>query len=106
MLDRQTNPLEIASKVLKPETIREVRNGGFSNSAYLILDRWALNSPDKLQQLEQRGDLAFLVQLDQQDTIETRTLNSESARQAKLRGMSDWEILEQAGVDTELKVTL
>ena len=106
MLDRQTNPLEIASKVLKPETLREVRNGGFSNSAYLILDRWALNSPDKLQQLEQRGDLAFLVQLDQQDTIETRTLTSDSARQAKLRGMSDWEILEQAGVDTELKVTL
>lgn len=106
MLDRPTSPLEIASRVLKPETIREVKNGGFSNSAYLILDRWALNSPDKLRELEQRGDLAFLVQLDQQDTIEKRTLTSESARQAKLRGMSDWEILEQAGVDTALKITL
>ena len=106
MFDRQTAPLEIARTVLRPETIREVRSAAFTNSAYLILDRWALNSPDELKHLEQQGDLAFLLRLDQQQTIEKRTLCSESARQAKLQGMSDWEILQNAGVDTSLKITL
>lgn len=105
MLDRQTSPLEIARSVLKPETIREVRSGGFTNSAYLILDRWALNDPDQLKRLEQQGDLALLLRLDQQQTLEKRTLCSESARQAKLRGMSDWEILELAGIDMSLTIT-
>ena len=49
MLDRQTAPLEIARTVLRPETIREVRSAAFTNSAYLILDRWALNQPDDLR---------------------------------------------------------
>lgn len=64
-LDRPTAPLEIARTVLRPETIREVRNRGFTNPAYLILDRWALNQPDELKALEARGDLAFQVTLDQ-----------------------------------------
>ena len=105
MLDRQTAPLEIARTVLRPETIRSVRTEGYTNSAYLILDRWALNSPDELKKLEQQGDLAFLLRLDQQQTLEKRTLCSESARQAKLRGMSDWEILELAGIDMSLTIT-
>lgn len=102
MLDRQTYPLEIARKVLKPEMIREVKSGGFSNSAYLILDRWALNSPEKLRKLEMEGDLALLVRLDQQQTLEKRTLSSESARQASLRGMSDFEILQSCGIEMNL----
>lgn len=102
MLDRQTYPLEIARKVLKPEMIREVRSAGFSNSAYLILDRWALNSPEKLRKLEMEGDLALLVRLDQQQTLEKQTLSSESARQASLRGMSDFEILQSCGVEMNL----
>lgn len=52
MWDRPTNPLEIAASVLRPATIRAVRGDGFTNSAYLILDRWALNNPDELKQLE------------------------------------------------------
>ena len=105
MLDRQTSPLEIASTVLKPETIREVRNGGYSNSGYLILDRWALNSPDELKRLEAQGEIAFDLKLYGQQQMEAQALNSESARQARLQGMSDWEILEMAGVDMSLKIT-
>ena len=99
MLDRQTNPLDIARTVLKPETIHDLKVRGFTNSAYLILDRWALNSPDDV--------LTPLVQnlVDQQQAIEKRTLCSESARQASLRGMSDWEILESCGVEMNLKIT-
>lgn len=66
MLDRPTNPLEIAARVLRPETIFAIRNASFTNSAYLILDRWALNNPDGLKALEEQGELALLVRLDQQ----------------------------------------
>lgn len=52
MLDRQTYPLEIARKVLKPETINDVRSGGYTSLGYSILDRWALNSPEELRKLE------------------------------------------------------
>lgn len=105
MLDRQTYPLEIARKVLKPETINDVRSGGYTSLGYSILDRWALNEPEKLKQLEKMGTLDLLVVLDQQTTIENRMLNSETARQASLRGMSDWEILESMGIDMSLKIT-
>ena len=105
MLDRQTAPLEIARTVLRPETIREVRQGGFPNSAYLILDRWALNQPDELRRLEAIHTLDLLVTLDQQCTREANVLNSDSAWEASRQGMSDWEILQNAGVDTSLRVT-
>lgn len=104
MLDHQTAPLEIARRVLRPETILEVTTGGFNNSAYLILDRWALNQPDELRRLEAMGSLHLLVTLDQQATREAQTLNSETARQAELQGMSAWEILENAGIDTSLQI--
>ena len=70
MLDRQTYPLEIARKVLRPETINDVRSGGYTSLGYSILDRWALNSPEKLKMLEAMGTLELLVTLDQQATIE------------------------------------
>ena len=104
-LDRQTAPLEIARTVLKPETIREVKSGGYTNSAYLILDRWALNQPDDLKRREARGQIEFLLKLTNQQQVECHALNSESARQARLQGMSDWEILESAGIDTRLIIT-
>ena len=101
MLDRPTYPLEIARKVLRPETI----NDGYTSLGYSILDRWALNSPEKLKMLEAMGTLDLLVTLDQQATIENRALSSETARQASLRGMSDSEILESMGIDMNLKIT-
>ena len=48
------------------------------------------------------GDLALIVRLDQQQSLEKRTLSSESARQASLRGMSDFEILQSCGVEMNL----
>ena len=106
MLDRQTAPLEIARKVLRPETIREVRNAAFTNSAYLILDRWALNQPDDLRQLEAMNTLGLIVTLSQQQAREASVLNSDSAWEASRQGMSDWEILQNAGIDTSLQITI
>ena len=105
MIEGQTAPLEIARRVLKPETVREVRAVGFTNSAYLILDRWALNSPDLLQALETRGEHFLLTRLEQQMTLEARTLTSDSAWEMGQRGMSTWEILSELGIDTELRTT-
>ena len=105
MFDRQTAPLEIARTVLRPETIREVRSAAFTNSAYLILDRWALNQPDDLRRLEAIHTLDLLVTLDQQCTREANVLNSDSAWEASRQGMSDWEILEMSGVDMSLQIT-
>ena len=105
MLDRQTAPLEIARTVLRPETLREVRRGGFPNSAYLILDRWALNQPDELKALEAKGEIAFMVRLSRQQQVEAHALNSDSAWEMSHRGMSDWEILELAGIDMSLTIT-
>ena len=98
---RQTN-LSAGNRKKGSQARNDSRSAGFSNSAYLILDRWALNSPEKLRQLEMEGDLALIVRLDQQQTLEKRTLSSESARQASLRGMSDSEILQSCGVEMNL----
>ena len=102
MLDRQTCPLEIARKVLKPETINDVRSGGYTLRGYSILDRWALNSPDELKKLEAMGHFDFDLKLYGQQQTEARALSSETARQASLRGMSDSEILQSCGVEMNL----
>lgn len=104
MLDRPTNPLEIAARVLRPETIFAIRNASFTNSAYLILDRWALNNPDELKALEERGELALLVRLDQQETIEKQILCSDSGWLSSRQGMTDFEILRQAEIETDLRL--
>ena len=105
MLDSQTYPLEIARKVLKPETINDVRSGGYTSLGYSILDRWALNSPEDLKKLEAMGDIPFMVKLYGQQQKEAEALSSETSRQASLRGMSDSEILESMGIDMRLKIT-
>ena len=106
MIEGQTPPLAIARKILKPETINEVRRTeGITNSAYLILDRWALNTPELLKALEAKGDHFVMGKLDQQMTLEARTLNSDTAWEMSQRGMSDWEILSELGVDTELRTS-
>lgn len=106
MIEGRTNPLDIASRVLRPETLREVRAAEWPhpNSACLILDRWALNSPDMLQALEKDMEgFTLILRLDQQSNLEKRTLSSDAAWKMSQRGMSDWEILSELGVDTELR---
>ena len=103
------SPEEIKEKssgeVLKPETINNVRSGGYTSLGYSILDRWALNSPDELKKLEAMGRFDFDLKVYGQQQTEARALSSETARLAELRGMSDWEILESMGIDMSLKIT-
>jgi hypothetical protein len=103
MIEGRTAPLEIARRVLKPETIRQLKRDGFPNSAYLILDRWALNSPDILLAWEAWDSFDLLTRLEQQMSWEKAALNSDTAWEMSRRGMSDWEILSELGVNTELE---
>ena len=108
MIDRKTNPLELASRVLEPETIREIKLcPGFGRCAYLILDRWALNEPEALKRLEMSGKttMRLMNRLYDQDAREEQALCSDEGIQMSMSGMSNWEILEIMGVDTRLETT-
>lgn len=105
MYDKPTGLLEIARSVLKPETILDIRSGGYTSRGYSILDRWALNSPDELKKLEAQGKIAFDLKLYGQQQTEARALQSPAAQRMSQNGLSDWEILESLGVDTSLKIT-
>ena len=106
-IEGQTKPLEIARRLLRPETIREVLiyQHNEANLAYSILDRWALNSPELLKATEARSIPHLFLRLEQQKVLEATALNSEEAFSMSRHGMSNWEILEQLGVDTELRHT-
>jgi len=103
MLDRHTAPLEIACGILKQETIRFIQDGGYADSAYKILDRWALNSPDALKRLEALGLPALEERLNAQLEMEIDAYNSESARRAFQQGWTVYEFYEGMGIDTELR---
>ena len=105
MFDRQTAPLAIAMTVLTPETIRDVKSWGYTSRAFSILDRWAMNSPEELKKLESQGGIALDLRLYEQQQKETQVLNGETARLARMRGMSDWEILENSGIETQLRIS-
>jgi hypothetical protein len=98
MLDRQTSPLEIAETVLRPATIRKIRRSDLSDSAYKILDRWALNDPDKLRRMEQDGITGLMQLADEQHRKEADVLNSESAQWARSNGWRNFDILQAAEV--------
>ena len=100
MLDRQTYPLEIARKVLKPETINDVRSGGYTSLGYSILDRWALNSPERLKAMELQGELQLLSRLLEQQALELTAINSLPADSKQ--GLTEHEILQMLEIKTDL----
>ncbi|CAG2138457.1 hypothetical protein LMG19282_01499 [Cupriavidus campinensis] len=100
MLTKETKPLDVAKRILRPETISSVRSRPFHLRGWLILDRWAINSPSKLQALEEEGEVVLLGRLLEQQNLEheilleaTTLLNS---------GVTETEILAQNEVETEL----
>ncbi len=104
MLDRLTYPLEIASQVLKPETIKRVkRTPKLARLAYLMLDRWALNEPEELKALEAKNVEDLLDRVYEQVVTETYALSTPEAAIMQQNGMSDWEILSLLGVDTRVR---
>ena len=105
MFDQQTMPLQAARKVLRPETMYEVRSLGYSGEAYSILDRWATNQPEDLRQLEAQGMIPLMLALSSQTRLEAQALNSPSAQQAREQGMCSMDILQSCGIDMSLRIS-
>ena len=92
MFTTATQPLEIAARLLKPATIQAVlQSPSFHLRGWKILDRWALNSPEKLGALEQAGEIILLGRLLEQQQLEHHILTM--APPAETDSLSEQEIL-------------
>jgi len=97
MIEGNPQPLEIAARVLKPETLHTVRRlSDYSVRGWRILDRWAFNSPDALRRLEASGEILLLERLLVQQRIEQEAVNDRAG------DMREIEALRLANVRTEL----
>lgn len=98
MIDGNPPPLEIAARVIQPETIAAIRRlSDYSLRGWRILDRWAINSPDMLRTLEAEGEVVLLGRLLEQQRIEQRAIDRQPV------GMPELEALAMAKVQLELK---
>lgn len=104
MMTEQPPLLSIAQKVLTQETILAVnRTPNINRFGFKILDRWALNSPEKLKELESvNGLTSLLMRLGRQQTKEYVILTSPEAEEQLRTGLTEHEILAMHQVDTEL----
>jgi hypothetical protein len=102
MITEQTQPLTIARTILAQSTLQAVARAPYNLQGWRILDRWAFNSPQKLLQLEQQGEILLLARLLEQQKIEVPVLTSPEALAQKEEGVAEHEILEMNLVNTEL----
>lgn len=100
MLIGNVQPLEVAARVLKLETLMEVRKAPYNLQGWKILDRWAMNSPERLKALETTGEMVLLSRLLEQQNLE-QTILLESLALAD-EGMMEHEILALREIATEL----
>lgn len=100
MLIGNVQPLEVAARVLKLETLMEVRKAPYNLQGWKILDRWAMNSPERLKALETAGEMVLLSRLLGQQNLE-QTILLESLALAD-EGMMEHEILALREIATEL----
>jgi len=100
MQTQNLKPLDLAKRVLLPETISSVRAEPYHLCGWKILDRWAMNSPEKLKALESEGEVVLLGRLLDQQVIEHAMLLE--VVEALHAGTTEHEILTQNGVQTEL----
>ena len=97
MIEGNPQPLPLAARVLKPETLALVRGlADYSLRGWRILDRWAVNSPEALRALEGAGEVALLGRLLEQQRIEQQAVDRQPV------GMPELEALALGKVDTEL----
>lgn len=101
MLTGNTQPLDIAKHILQPATIQAVSKAPYNKFGWDILDRWALNSPRALRQLEADGEVILLGRLLEQQSLEQGLLTEHMADLAT--GVAKHEVLQQHQVQTELE---
>jgi hypothetical protein len=101
MITTANQPLAIASKVLQASTIKAIRqSSSFNLHGWKILDRWALNSPERLRDLEQESEMLLLGRVLQQQRIELEAITSLPA-DAKV-GLTESEILQLQEIAQDL----
>ena len=101
MITNQTQPLEIATRALRPETIKAIRQSpSFGPQSWKILDRWAFNNPTQLKQLESEGELVLLGKVLEQQRLELEALHSLPTEHKA--GLTEHEVLVLQEVNTEL----
>lgn len=94
-------PLSLASNVLAYDTIKAVRHSpSFHARAWQILDRWALNSPTQLRQIEAEGEIILLERLLIQQELEHQVMCSEEGLNQQSHGLTEHEILTLHGVSS------
>lgn len=100
MLEGNTKPLEIAARVLSPQSLNLVARAPFSRRGWAIADRWAMNSPQELRALEGKGaELLTARLLVQQEREEKALLDNAEMLDS---GTAEHEVLVLAQVETEL----
>jgi hypothetical protein len=100
MLLNDHAPLELASRVLRIETLRTVARRPFNRFGWSVLDRWAFNSPAALRALEAQGLDALRARVLEQQEREVEVLLELSPDLGN--SVSDSEVLAYAEVRTEL----
>lgn len=94
-------PLAVAARALSPSTMAAVRQSpSFTLIGWKILDRWALNSPEKLQALENEGEVLLLGRLLEQQNLEQAALDR--SLKPDFQGLMPHEILAMQEISTEL----
>lgn len=94
-------PLSLASSVLAYDTIKAVRHSpSFHARAWRILDRWALNSPTQLRQMEAQGEIILLERLLIQQELEHQAMCSEEGLNQQRHGLTEHETLTLHGVSS------
>lgn len=103
MISSQSIPTAFPAGVLRTETLmlankcQQINNLGFS-----IMDRWMLNEPDLIREVE-RNDIFLLMLVLQQQTKEQAVLDTPKALGRMAQGLTAQEILTLNGVETTLQ---
>lgn len=99
----ESTPLSIAANVLARTTIESVlRSPSYHARGWKILDRWALNCPERLRRLEAEGEMLLLGRLLEQQGIEHQAMSSTAGLQLRSHGHAEHEILALHEIATEL----
>jgi hypothetical protein len=103
MIEGPTQPLEIAGKVLNLETLLWVNKiPNINTRGAKILDRWALNEPEKLKALEIDSMDGLFMRVIGQQVKEAQVLESPRGMELLRNGLVEHEVLEMFGVKMEI----
>jgi hypothetical protein len=88
---------------LSTASIAEIsRCPSFNRFGWKILDRWALNSPEKLKALEAGSLFRLMTRALDQQFLERKILDTPEASEQMRTGLAEHEILALHEVNTEL----